>query len=36
MAKKENENKKQVNIKTGYISGVSGAVNIAGGDISTH
>jgi hypothetical protein len=35
MAKKKNENNKQVNIKAGNFSGVSGAINIAGGDIST-
>ncbi len=34
MAKKNITNKKQVNIKVGTISGVSGEINIAGGDIS--
>lgn len=36
MPKKKSEANKETNIKIGNISGVSGAVNIAGGNITTH
>lgn len=36
MPKKSNPSKKETNIKVGNISGVSGNMNIAGGNITTH
>ena len=36
MPKKNSGSKKETNIKVGNISGVSGNVNIAGGNITTH
>jgi len=36
MTKKKDENNKDVSIKVGNISHVSGEVNVAGGDISIH
>ena len=36
MPKKKTQLSKKTNIKVGNISGVSGAVNIAGGNITTH
>jgi len=36
MSKKKNKDEKNVDIKIGDISGVSGEVNIAGGNITTH
>ena len=36
MPKKKNATVKKMNIKVGNISGVSGAVNIAGGNVTTH
>ncbi len=36
MPKKNSGSKKETNIKLGNISGVSGNVNIAGGNITTH
>lgn len=36
MTKKKQESKGQTSVKVGDISGVSGSVNVAGGDISTH
>ena len=36
MPKKRSTSKKETNVKVGDVSGVSGSVNIAGGNITTH
>lgn len=36
MTNKKSENRKQTSVRVGYISDISGSVNVAGGNITTH